>query len=61
MSSQTGLRTVDWLDRLHQEAVRFVDAHYPNIGNDQKDRKITILATINQLIELEKLANRKPS
>jgi hypothetical protein len=42
------------LDALFTVANEFVEKHYKPI--DSKDKGIKILATINQLIELEKLS-----
>lgn len=41
------------LQELWDIAKRFVQKEYPNLDANQK--RITILATVNQLIEIEKL------
>jgi len=40
------------LEELFIQAENFVKKHYPT--NDQRDKNIKILATMNQLIELRK-------
>ena len=42
----------DHLEKLQEIAKKFVAKEYPDLDGNQK--RITILATINQLIEIEK-------
>ena len=47
---------IEQLEELFNQAQPFVLKHY--VSNDPRDRSIKILATINQLIELKKIAKR---